>query len=58
MKSFGFLVLGLSALRLVWRKLANPRPRDPNDMGLLERVAARTAHVILWPQFVRSPPCR
>ena len=33
-KSFGFLVLGLSALRLVW-KFANPRPRDPRTMGPL-----------------------
>ena len=46
-KSFGFLVLGLSALRLLW-KLANPRPRDPEHMNSLERVAAHAAHVILY----------
>ena len=46
-KSFGFLVLGLSALRLVW-KFANTRPGDPATMGPLERVAAHGAHIVLY----------
>jgi cytochrome b561 len=46
-KSFGFLVLGLSVLRLVW-KFANTRPNDPSTMGPLERATAHAAHVILY----------
>lgn len=46
-KSFGFLILGLSAFRLLW-KAANPRPQDPENMSALERVAAHGAHVILY----------
>lgn len=46
-KSFGFLILGLSGFRLVWR-IANPRPRDPADMNRIERFAARLAHGILY----------
>jgi cytochrome b561 len=46
-KSFGFLILGLSGLRLIWR-IANPRPRDPAGMGRGERVAAHLAHGVLY----------
>jgi cytochrome b561 len=46
-KSFGFLILGLSVLRLLW-KSANLRPRDPATLSPLERVAAHGAHVILY----------
>ncbi|ATU91858.1 cytochrome b [Phyllobacterium zundukense] len=46
-KSFGFLILGLSAFRLLW-KVANPRPRDPQSMSPVERVAAHGAHTILY----------
>ncbi len=46
-KSFGFLILGLSAFRLVWR-MANPRPRDPLDMSRIERLAAHMAHGVLY----------
>lgn len=46
-KSFGFLVLGLSAFRLLW-KIANPRPQDPESMSSLERTAAHAAHGILY----------
>ena len=46
-KSFGFLVLGLSALRLVW-KAVNARPRDPETLGPIERRAAHGAHVLLY----------
>ncbi len=46
-KSFGFLILGLSALRLIW-KFLNVRPRDPETMPPIERVAAHAAHVLLY----------
>ncbi|CAN7484483.1 cytochrome b [Phyllobacterium sp. LjRoot231] len=46
-KSFGFLVLGLSALRLLW-KFASTRPSDPATMSHLERVAAHGAHIVLY----------
>lgn len=46
-KSFGFLVLGLSALRLVW-KFANIRPEDPESLSPLERSAAHAAHMFLY----------
>ena len=46
-KSFGFLVLGLSALRLAW-KAVNARPRDPETLSRLERVAAHGAHFLLY----------
>lgn len=46
-KSFGFLVLGLSLLRLLW-KLANPRPHDLQHMSSLKRGASHVAHFILY----------
>lgn len=46
-KSFGFLILGLSICRLLW-KVANPRPRDPETMSSLERMAAHGAHITLY----------
>ncbi|QND53034.1 cytochrome b [Phyllobacterium sp. 628] len=46
-KSFGFMILALSGLRVLWR-MANPRPRDPDGMGYLERLAAHVAHGLLY----------
>lgn len=46
-KSFGFLVLGLSALRLVW-KFASIRPSDPASLSAFEQLAAHAAHAVLY----------
>ncbi|MEK1887974.1 MAG: cytochrome b [Phyllobacterium sp.] len=46
-KSFGFLVLGLSALRLAWKSISL-RPRDPETLSRLERVGAHSAHAFLY----------
>lgn len=46
-KSFGFLLLGLVLVRLLWR-LANPRPDDPATLAPWERIAARTNHRLLY----------
>ncbi|PSH66335.1 MULTISPECIES: cytochrome b [Phyllobacterium] len=53
-KSFGFLVLGLSAFRLLW-KAANARPRDLASMGQMERVAAHGAHIALYASLFIVP---
>lgn len=46
-KSFGFLLLGLVALRLGWR-LANVTPQLPAGTGPLERRGAPAAHLALY----------
>ncbi len=46
-KSFGFLLLGLVALRLGWR-LANVMPQLPAETGALERREAPAAHLALY----------
>lgn len=46
-KSFGFLVLGLSALRLLW-SAASVRPSSLAGLSNIERLGARTAHLILY----------
>ncbi|TXR47100.1 cytochrome b [Phyllobacterium endophyticum] len=53
-KSFGFLVLGLSALRLVW-KFANTRPADPSAMATWERIGSHAAHVLLYLSLFAIP---
>lgn len=46
-KSLGIALLGLLALRLVWR-LANPTPSLPSDLPAWERAAARLSHAALY----------
>ncbi|MBA8880687.1 cytochrome b [Phyllobacterium myrsinacearum] len=46
-KSFGFLILVLSGVRLLWR-MANPRPRDIAGMSRMERSAAHLTHGVLY----------
>ncbi|WP_439814027.1 cytochrome b [Zavarzinia sp. CC-PAN008] len=42
-KSFGFTILGLTVLRLLWR-LTGPTPALPGHMSLAERAAATLTH--------------
>ena len=53
-KSFGFLILGLIVLRLLWR-LINPRPRLPDTMPEGEKALARGSHHLLYLLFLVIP---
>jgi cytochrome b561 len=46
-KSFGFLILALALLRLVWM-LSGKKPRDAESLAPWERLASRAAHVMLY----------
>lgn len=46
-KSIGITILGLAALRLLWRWL-NPTPTLPQDLTPRERLLARCTHAILY----------
>ncbi|OKL43119.1 cytochrome b [Pseudovibrio exalbescens] len=46
-KSFGFVILVLAVLRLVWRTV-NPSPKLPETMPFLERMAAHLGHAGLY----------
>jgi cytochrome b561 len=53
-KSFGILILGLVALRLLWRWL-NPTPVLPPAMPRWERKAARITHALLYAVMIVMP---
>lgn len=53
-KSFGFLLLGLSALRLVWAG-TQMRPRALKTLGRAERVASRTVQSLLYLLMLALP---
>ncbi|QDG77880.1 cytochrome b [Labrenzia sp. PHM005] len=53
-KSFGFVVLALAALRLVWR-LLNPSPKLPDGMPVWERLAAHLGHIGLYALIFAMP---
>jgi len=53
-KSFGFVVLSLAALRLLWR-LINPSPRLPSGLHPLERAGAHLGHVGLYALLFALP---
>lgn len=53
-KSFGFVVLGLAALRLVWR-FANPSPSLPKEMPAYQRAAAHLGHAGLYALLFALP---
>jgi cytochrome b561 len=53
-KSLGILILALVALRLAWR-LANPVPSYPAALPAWERVAARSAHFLLYLLMLALP---
>jgi cytochrome b561/polyisoprenoid-binding protein YceI len=53
-KSFGFLILALSGLRLLWA-IANPKPRDLPTLKRWERVAARLVQNLLLMLLIVVP---
>ena len=53
-KSFGFLILALVLLRLLWR-FVNPAPALPPRMNALERQAAGLAHRALYALMFLMP---
>ncbi len=53
-KSLGFTLLGLMALRIVWR-LTHPAPGLPGGMGLLQRLAAHGTHFAFYALLVLMP---
>ncbi|TYC63209.1 cytochrome b [Rhodobacterales bacterium] len=53
-KSFGFVVLGLAACRLLWR-LLNPSPSLPSRMPAFEKLAAHLGHVGLYALIFALP---
>jgi len=53
-KSVGFLILGLTALRIVWR-LAHPVPPLPGGMKRWEAFAARATHAAFYGLMLALP---
>ncbi len=53
-KSFGLTVLGLTALRLLWRVL-QPTPALPSDMPTSQRWAAHLGHAGLYALMLAIP---
>jgi cytochrome b561 len=53
-KATGATVLGLIVLRLFWR-LINPRPRMPDSMSLIEKMAAEVGHCALYILMIITP---
>lgn len=53
-KSFGFLLLGLVAFRIVWWAF-NRHPPLPADMNPLEKIAAHVAHFLLYCLMILLP---
>jgi cytochrome b561 len=53
-KSFGFLILGLAVLRLLWR-LANRGPKDVETLAPWEKFASRAAQILLYAALIAIP---
>lgn len=53
-KSFGMTVLMLAILRLLWR-LKYPPPELPSAMSPLERMLARTTHIVFYVLLFAMP---
>lgn len=53
-KSFGFAILALAALRILWA-VTSRRPRLPDDMPAGEKSLARASHVALYLALVLVP---
>ncbi|MGF1625721.1 MAG: cytochrome b [Alphaproteobacteria bacterium] len=53
-KSFGFVVLALAVVRLVWR-LANPAPPAPTSHGRLVAWGAHASHTLLYVLIFAMP---
>jgi cytochrome b561 len=53
-KSFGFLILGLALLRLLWR-LVNRGPGDFESLAAWEKFASRAAQILLYIAIIAIP---
>lgn len=53
-KSFGFAILGLAVLRILWA-VTSRRPKLPETMPAGERTIARGSHVVLYLALVLVP---
>jgi cytochrome b561 len=53
-KSFGFLILGLAGLRLLWA-VTSRRPKLPEGMPDAERSLARGSHIVLYLALILVP---
>ena len=53
-KSFGFLILALAGLRILWA-VTSRRPGLPEDMPPAERSLARSSHLVLYLALVLVP---
>jgi cytochrome b561 len=53
-KSLGITILGLAAVRLIWRWL-NPTPPLPSNVSTLERFLARFTHAALYALLFAMP---
>jgi cytochrome b561 len=53
-KSFGFTILGLAALRILW-SVTSRRPGLPDDMPPSEKSLARGSHMVLYLALVLIP---
>jgi cytochrome b561 len=53
-KSFGFIILALAILRVLWR-LANPAPPAPTDHGKLVEWGAHASHLLLYGLIFAMP---
>lgn len=53
-KSFGFTILGLAALRILW-SVTSRRPTLPDEMPASEKSLARGSHLVLYLALVLVP---
>jgi cytochrome b561 len=53
-KSFGFLILGLASLRILWA-VTSRRPKLPDNMPASERSLARGSHFVLYLALIVVP---
>ena len=53
-KSFGFMILFLSILRLIWR-LSHRPPALPDGMSAFERLGAKVSHIAFYVFMIGLP---
>ncbi len=53
-KSIGLTILALTVLRILWR-LVNKQPELPAHMGRLERLAAKSTHLVFYALMLVLP---
>ena len=54
-KSFGFVILVFSVMRLLWRVSAKETPRAPSGLPLYQRRIAQTVHFLLYSLLFAMP---